>query len=281
MLNDFETDAMKGHADITWISDQHVRTGDHSLKVNSNPYGWVENRIPLLLNGQALTREQFARYESIKMSVYLVGAPAGNELYLLNYGIPLTQGQNDIVIPIATFLEQFDNANVAAYDNGKFFFQSNPGELYIDSIIGVYPQDTLFQDFEGSGVVWTNATVTYVEDHATTGSKAAKVVSEAWTMATVKMCKAGTPLTAEDIEKYDSFTLSVYSEAACDFYFARKAVWVTAGQNTITISKADFLALYEDDQSPANYDVEGCLLLQFAPNTTFYIDSLVGVVAKN
>ena len=283
MLNDFETDAVKGHADITWISDQHVRTGEHSLKVNSGSYSWVENRIPLLKDGQALTRAQFAKYESIKMSIYLEGDPAGTpELYMLNSPITLAKGQNDVIIPIATFLEQFD-ANASSYVDGKFWFQSNPGELYIDSILGVYPQDTMFQDFEGSGVVWSNATVTYVEEHATTGSKAAKIVgADSWTMATVKMCKSdSTPLTAADIEKYDSFTLNVYSETACDFYFARKAIWVNAGANKISVSKADFLTLFEDAQSPANYDVEGCLLIQIAPGATFYLDSLVGVVAKN
>ena len=137
----------------------------------------------------------------------------------------------------------------------------------------------LIQDFEATSAVgYSNgSTSEFVGTDVITGEKAYKFMSGGWGMFTVRMLKSGSPFTADQFRKYEKIQIHVNSSTASDFFFGNHAVWLNAGDNTVSITGEEFATVVETPNSPAFYDVEGCFIFQVAANVTITVDSLVGI----
>ena len=262
--------------------ENHQQSGAKSVKLNE-PGDWSEVDMFLLKDGKRLTEEDWRGYEYIKLYVYSENA---NQLYLYNHKFDLQVGENILTIRPEEVIAQLGGYK----EIGTFWFQLRPGTIYLDSIIGVYPElpDTekteyfpanreydVLQDFEGSGVDWiqtaNGASYQYVENHQQSGAKSVKLNEPGdWSEVDMFLLKDGKRLTEEDWRGYEYIKLYVYSENANQLYLYNHKFDLQVGANVLTISPEKVITQIE------GYKEIGTFWFQLRPGT-IYVDSIIGV----
>ena len=288
VLQDFENGGYGWHNDtvIPESVTEHKMDGESSLKLTV-PSDWQRIVISLLKNGQRLEEEDWNKYEHIQAYVY--SEKAGTQFNFYGKAFVLKRGANKIQITPGQILAEIARADNVYDSEGGFLYELTTGTVYVDSIIGVYPEgsasayfpedrryDTL-QDFEGDGVLYNQAdSVEFVADHKQSGESAVKLtLSGEWKCVVLKLLKDGARLETADWEEYEYIKMSVYSETDnVPFWLWGKQYTLKAGENILTITSEDMIAQIASD--PRAYDNEGGFFFQMFAGT-IYIDSIIGV----
>ncbi len=269
--------------------ENHQQSGAKSVKLNE-PGDWSEVDMFLLKDGKRLTEEDWRGYEYIKLYVYSENA---NQLYLYNHKFDLQVGANVLTISPEKVITQIEGYK----EIGTFWFQLRPGTIYVDSIIGVYPEGyvdvtgylpdnslnyDMLQDFEGSGIRYSDSglDVEYGMRHHLSGTKAVKLTNNTtngWKGFTMLLLKSdGTRLEQADWGKYQSIKMYVYSVGANTIYLNSIRQDLQNGANVIEISKDDFYAaVIANGPGCKEYDSEGAFFCQLVNPGTIYIDSVI------
>ena len=291
VLQDFEGNGvLYNQADSVAFVADHKQSGESAVKLTLSGE-WRIVILQLLKDGVRLETADWAEYEYIKMSVY--SETDNVPFWLWGKQYTLKAGENVLTITSEDMIAQIAS-DPRAYDNeGGFFFQMFAGTIYIDSIIGVYPElpDTeeteyfpadreydVLQDFENGGYGWhaSEITANSVEEHAMDGQTSLKLTLPVdWKMIVISLLKDGARLETADWQKYDYIQAYVYSEkAGTQFNFYGKAFVLKRGANKIQITSEEILT--EIARASNVYDSEGGFLYEMTAGT-IYVDSIIGV----
>ena len=271
--------------------ENHQQSGAKSVKLYEPSDSWSEVDMFLLKDGNRLTEEDWRGYEYIKLYVYSENA---NQLYLYNHKFDLQVGENVLTISPEEIIAQLRGYK----EIGTFWFQLRPGTIYLDSIIGVYPElpDTektayfptnreydMLQDFEGSGVDWIDtaygASYEYVESHQQSGAMSVKLRegSTQWSEVDIYLLKDGKRLTNEDWKEYQYIQFYVYSEKKTTFWLFGQRLDLEVGPNVLSLTPDQVIA-----QCTNGYKSNGAFWFQLIPNSsTIYVDSIIGVYPED
>ena len=297
VLQDFE------NGGYGWVSDditkesveEHVMDGETSLKLMKST-DWKQLNIYLLKDGKRLEEADWNKYEYIQAYVY--SEKQGTQFNFYGKMRKLNRGPNVITITRDEILEEIAKTQVPVYDNeGAFRFDTTAGTIYVDSIIGVYPEGyvdvtgylpdnslnyDMLQDFEGSGIRYSDSglDVEYGMRHHLSGMKAVKLTNnttDGWKGFTMLLLKSdGTRLEQADWGKYQSIKMYVYSVGANTIYLNSIQQDLQNGANVIEISKDDFYAeVIKNGTGYEGYDSEGAFFCQLVNPGTIYIDSVI------
>lgn len=149
LLNGFET----GQDSSIWVSGGVTNTATNAVDGMAVRFttsaNWQAISISMKKDGAVMTREDFAAYDHFEMYVY--ADKAGATLYYLSHPVAtLEQGVNIVTISVEDFLAQYDaglDGSPPSY-SGKGFATWQIGNgadgytLYLDNLIGVYPEQT-------------------------------------------------------------------------------------------------------------------------------------------
>jgi len=225
-----------------------------------------------------------SNYEYVEMTVN-VESGAGVKLLGANDGNAVLHtfalGKNVVRMPVSK-LTEYGTYNVS---NGvATFWLSGVIAMYVDNIVGIYPQETIADD----GKVVLNTTgVAQVHAYNTTSSAstAADPVGEgytkvtaaaAWAAAYLPFMENGVLLTTAQLQaKYSRFTFKVYVEGALGVDIPTRNIAVGEGWNDVVIT-ADELSQINVNGFQNYNDIAGLFISVPAAGTTFYIGEVVG-----
>ena len=302
VLNDFENTGVDWClADKEFVTE-HVMNGETALRLSTTKADQCIV-LKILKNGKVLSTSDFAKYESIKIYVYSDSANARFDFYGKTY--PLNEGPNVLVITPEEILKEIEKASNVYDATGGFYFQLTTGTVYVDSLIGIYPEGyqeveppvevekpeeivnyyptdrkyDMLQDFETEGAIdtWFFPNSEKLSDkYSVTGNSFHVNGDGNYAKLPMIMLKDGKVLTLEDWNKYESFKLAIYSETPATFCFLNKIYALEEGYNVITISKEDMLA--QINGNAECYTASGYFWCQVnGTGVSLYFDSLIGI----
>ena len=289
MLQDFEDTGVDFTVITTEYVAEHNLSGDKAVMFSTTAADTC-NVIKLVRDGSVLSEEMWSEYEYIQAYVYCDTLNSRFDFY--GHVFPLQPGPNVLQISSADLIAEIKKASNVYDIYGGFYCQVTNGTMYIDAIIGVYPEGyhkksfletylgdsyDMLQDFEGSGVKGVAAATTceYVTNHALTGDKAAKIVTdEQWQKADIFMLKDDNPLTMTDFQNYKEIKVYVYSEAnGARLCFLNKIYELSKGVNVVAISSSDIIA--QINSNVDCYTPDGAFWFQVCTGT-IYLDTIIG-----
>ena len=141
VLQDFET---ASSVDTWFFKDSEGLSDKYSVNGKSfhitGDGNYAKLPIIMLKNGQALTMEDWSKYESFKIAIY--SETSGTVFCFLSKIYTLEVGYNVITISKEDMLAQL-NSNPECYVNNYFWCQVNGTgvSLYIDEMVGIYPEN--------------------------------------------------------------------------------------------------------------------------------------------
>ena len=292
VLQDFEgSGVLYNQADSVEFVADHKQSGESAVKLTLSGE-WRIVILKLLKDGVRLETADWAEYEYIKMYVY--SETDNVPFWLWGKQYTLQAGENVLTITSEDMIAQIASDSRAYDVEGGFYFQMFAGTIYIDSIIGVYPElpDTekteyfpanreydVLQDFENGGYGWVSDDITKesVEEHVMDGETSLKLMkSTDWKQLNIYLLKDGKRLEEADWNKYEYIQAYVYSEKqGTQFNFYGKMRKLNRGSNVITITSSDLLEEIAKTSVPV-YDSEGAFRFDTTAGT-IYVDSIIGV----
>ncbi|MBE5742086.1 MAG: DUF5011 domain-containing protein, partial [Clostridiales bacterium] len=301
VLQDFENTGMSWTQIENSYESEHVLSGEKSLRL-STPNSDTCVVLTIVKNGQRLETADWEKYEYIKAYVYAENEGARFDFYLNTHNLEV--GPNVITVTPAEIIAEIAKASNVYDALGGFFCQLTKGTVYIDSIIGVYPEgyvpggdeeelerpdatkyypadrlyDTL-QSFDEAGCVDTYffAGSEGITTANAVKEKAFRVQGDAnWAKLPVMIKKDGALLTEQDWKAYESFKLSIFSETAGRFAFLNHVIDLSKGWNIVTISSAEMWAQISSNGDC--YPESGMFFCQLVGNgLDLYFDELIGI----
>ena len=308
MLNDFEGTGVDWNTVEDSFETEHVMNGEKSVRLSTDTnYSLVV--MKMLKNGKVLKEWDWQQYKYIQAYVYSDSENA--KFYFHNVEYELVQGPNVLKITSVKILEEIASADNTYDSTGGFYFQLSNGTVFVDAIIGVYPDGydhtqtppdveievpdsvknyyptnkeyDVLQDFESADAMDISKYFTESEglttEHALKGN-AFHITDDnaSWYKLPTIIKKDGNVLTEEDWNSYESFKLYIYSEGACTFGVLNKLYDITEGYNVVEISSADMLKQLE---SAGCYDTAtGYFWMQVTgANISLWFDELIGIKA--
>lgn len=317
LLQDFEVSGGDyGSEAISWtnatstpaLSEEHAMYGSHSVKVTTSGDDSIV-KIALKKNEKNLTDIGWGRYEQIKAYIYVESDTA---LFAYYYHVPTggttySAGPHVVTISSADILTEIAKADNVYHDGSGFFFRIGGGTVFVDAIIGVYPEGydpatalpeeiegyypasgiyyDVLQNFESDSAVSVlpENTVDVNNTHALTVKETnSNAVHIAWSagdhncdVLKVKMQKNGANLELSDWKAYESFRLYLYAENSGTLWFLGKGVPFTAGHNVIEISKTDMVGQIQSNAEC--YNAAGYFWCQFTGSGEIWLDEFIGI----
>ena len=298
LLQDFEDGGVDWCTVEKSFETEHVMNGEKSVRLSTASADCCVV-MKLLKNGKRLETKDWAKYAYIQAYVYADCEGARFDFYgKTNY---LQIGPNVITITSEEIIAEIAKAANVYDATGGFYFQLTTGTVYVDCIIGVYPEGyvpeeeppeevenyypqdreyDVLQDFESANAIDTwffegsegMTTAHALKEHSfrVTAAKAD------WAKLPLMIKKNGAVLTEEDWNAYEAFRLVIYSKNACTFAFLNKIYDLTAGYNVIEISKADLLA--QINANAECYSTAGYFWCQVnGTDVDLYFDELIGI----
>lgn len=298
VLQDFENGGVDWSTVEYNFETDHVMSGEKSvwLSTGSSDCCIV---LKLLKNGKRLETKDWEKYAYIQAYVYADCEGARFDFYGKTNDLQI--GPNVITITSKEIIAEIAKAANVYDSTGGFYFQLTTGTVYVDCIIGVYPEDyvpeeeqpdeienyypadreyDVLQDFESAGAI---DTWFFADSEGPTTAYALKghsfrVTAEKadWAKLPLVIKKDGVVLTESDWSAYESFKLVIYSKNSCTFAFLNKIYALAPGYNVIEISAADMMA-----QIKANadcYSAAGYFWCQVSgTDVDLYFDELIGI----
>ena len=305
ILNDFENTGVDWCVVDKEFVNEHVMNGDVALRLSTTKADQCVV-LKLLKNGNVLSNADFEKYEKIQVYVYSDAPGARFDFYGRMF--TLEEGPNVITITPQEILTEIAKADNVYDSTGGFYFQATTGTMYVDAIIGVYPEGykeeepkpiekpdsiinyyptdrkyDVLQDFETASSVdtWFFKDSEGLSDKYSVNGKSFHITGDGnYAKLPIIMLKNGQTLTMEDWSKYESFKIAIYSETSGTvFCFLSKICTLEAGYNVITISKEDMLA--QLNSNPECY-VNNYFWCQVnGTGVSLYIDEMVGIYPEN
>ena len=301
MLNDFENTGVDWCVVDKEFVNEHVMNGDVALRLSTTKADQCVV-LKLLKNGNVLSTSDFEKYEKIQVYVYSDAPGARFDFYGRMF--TLEEGPNVITITPQEILAEIAKASNVYDSTGGFYFQATTGTMYVDAIIGIYPEGykeeepkpiekpdsivnyyptdrkyDVLQDFEAAGSVdtWFFSESEGLSDKYSVNSKSFHVTGDGnYAKLPIIMLKNGQALTKDDWGKYESFKIAIYSETSgVMFGFLNKLYTLEKGYNVITISKEDMLAQLNTREDCYAKNYFWCTL--HGTNLSIYIDEMMGI----
>lgn len=298
ILQDFEGGGVDWSTVENSFETDHVMNGEKSVRLSTTSADCCVV-MKLLKNGKRLETKDWEKYAYIQAYVYADCEGARFDFYgKTNY---LQLGPNVITITSQEIIAEIAKAANVYDSTGGFYFQLTTGTVYVDCIIGVYPEGyvpepeqpdelknyyptdkeyDVLQDFESATAIDTwffKDSEGLTTTHALKGH-AFRVTAESadWAKLPLMMKKDGAVLTESDWSAYESFKLVIYSKNACQFAFLNKIYDLTAGYNVIEISTADILAQIKSNADC--YSAAGYFWCQVnGTDVDLYFDEFIGI----
>ena len=262
----------------------------------------------MLKDGKVLKEWDWQQYEYIQAYVYSDSENA--KFYFHNVEYELVPGPNVLKITSAKILEEIASADNTYDSTGGFYFQLSNGTVFVDAIIGVYPDGydhtqtppdveievpdsvknyypsgggtryDVLQDFETAAAIDTyffGDSKGLTAEHALKGNAYNIAAASAdWAKLPLTIKKDGNVLTEEDWKAYESFKLYIYSDTACTFAFLSKTYDLKEGYNVVEISSADIWA--QISSNAECYSETGAFWCQVnGVNVNLWFDELIGI----
>ena len=306
MLNDFEGTGVDWNTVEDSFETEHVMNGEKSVRLSTDTnYSLVV--MKMLKNEKVLKEWDWQQYEYIQAYVYSDSENA--KFYFHNVEYELVPGPNVLKITSAKILEEIASADNTYDSTGGFYFQLSNGTVFVDAIIGVYPDGydhtqtppappievpdsvknyyptdkeyDVLQDFESADAMDISKYFTESEglttEHALKGN-AFHITDDnaSWYKLPTIIKKDGNVLTEEDWNSYESFKLYIYSEGACTFAFLNATYDLSEGYNVVEISSADIWV--QISSNAECYSETGAFWCQVnGVNVNLWFDELIGI----
>lgn len=307
MLNDFEGTGVDWNTVEDSFETEHVMNGEKSVRLSTDTnYSLVV--MKMLKDGKVLKEWDWQQYEYIQAYVYSDSENA--KFYFHNVEYELVPGPNVLKITSAKILEEIASATNTYDSTGGFYFQLSTGTVFVDAIIGVYPDGydhtqtppveeievpdsvknyypsgggtryDVLQDFETAAAIDTyffGDSKGLTAEHALKGNAYNIAAASAdWAKLPLTIKKDGKVLTEEDWKAYESFKLYIYSDTACTFAFLSKIYDLKEGYNVVEISSADIWA--QISSNAECYSETGAFWCQVnGVNVNLWFDELIGI----
>ncbi len=297
VLQDFEQSGVDWSVVDYSFETEHVMNGESSVRLSTTAADCCVV-LRLTKDGKRLETADWEKYEYIQAYVYADNETARFDFYGNMH--PLNIGPNVVTITSAEILAEIAKGSNVYDSVGGFYFQLTTGTVYVDCIIGVYPDEggvepevpeelknyypdgkayDVLQDFESDTAIdtWFFPDSKKVTSKYALKGNSFQISGDAdWAKLPIMMKKNGAVLTEEDWKAYESFRLVIYSKTDCQFAFLNKIYELKSGYNVVEISSAEIL---EQIKSNAEcYTAAGYFWCQVTGNgVELYFDELIGI----